>query len=799
MAVSSISLSPSGDLHLLMGTAGIKMICTAWDGANLVDVTATMLATLTTDKAGVIQVTDTTINPVAPGFCLGVMSFVDGANTHYLLLRVSVHNSLSSVWFGNNQVTIPTTDVCTLTVYAQFDDGSWGDITQHQYLTFTSDNPTKVDVSMQGIAAGFAVGSSNIVVTAPGGKTSSVKVTVQDAIKNNQIVERIWGSGPTSDRRNLLILADGFAAADEPAFHRWKMEITKRLFQSKSHSPFNLLKNSWNVWSAFEASPESGITVASPIKVPDAHGFSAEYDFTKPDANGPRYLQAKDSRFGVMFGGRPGDRGSMIRSTPPLPQEWNNSWRPYRVLAHDPRRWTVLQSSYYASLKNKNAAQGSPEYDVGNTWNAFISEIFASPSGAAQSGNVVTITTTSPHGLSIGAKIRIWGVNENRYEGLHIIESVPSATTFTYSLPITGLPFSGGGWVGGADTGLVAILVNEDREGGTTDSVVHVSLGRSQGFHTHPRAQGGLDHDPNPDVLVDALAAVFTHELGHALDLGDEYEGYDDANHHTTLPSGDTEVEHFGNLTDFDTVKVGTAVNPVFIKWNWDRMVQSSRITEDFAVTIGSPFDLVLKAGEGSKWTKAQASGTGVYLRKRVIEQSAPDPTTLREGPLKITQINGDTVTVQGVMRGMSFRQGSVLYIPKTDKSGNIQTLIPSQVSDYIQANGAFPRADNNCANYTNNSQDPPSISGFHMPKHHRDLVGLYTGGGTWNCNAYRPCGYCKMRVEYYWASHWNWWPPGHSQVLTLVDFCFVCKYFLVDLIDGGQLSVLEKEYPEDC
>jgi len=141
-----------------------------------------------------------------------------------------------------------------------------------------------------------------------------------------------------------------------------------------------------------------------------------------------------------------------------------------------------------------------------------------------------------------------------------------------------------------------------------------------------------------------------------------------------------------------------------------------------------------------------------------------------------------------------------VLYIPRKDKSGNIMTLIPQPVSDYIQAQQkAFPRSTSDCTQYTYNSQDPPSISGFHYPRHHRDLVGLYTGGGTWNCNAFRPCGYCKMRVEWYWGKEWQWWPPGHTQVLEIVDFCFVCKYFIVDLIDAGQHQVLDKEYPEDC
>ena len=290
-----------------------------------------------------------------------------------------------------------------------------------------------------------------------------------------------------------------------------------------------------------------------------------------------------------------GERLSMVLTAAPAAGDWYKPWRPYRMLDHDSRSPAVLQPEFFDALKNKNAAPGSSEYDVGKTWDSLLAQIFASPSGASQSGNVVTITTTSAHGLSAGMKVSVWGVNENRYDGVFTIGTVPSDTTFTYSLPITGLPFSGEGWVGGPDTGLVAFLVNEDRDGGTTSSnAVLVSLGKNQAFRTKALPAGNFDHDPNPDVHLDSTTAVFAHELGHALGLGDEYEGYDDANHHTTLPSGNTDVERFGNLTDFDTVKVGAGVNPVFIKWNWDRMTQSSRVIKDLKVTIGQPFDLVL-------------------------------------------------------------------------------------------------------------------------------------------------------------------------------------------------------------
>jgi len=53
-------------------------------------------------------------------------------------------------------------------------------------------------------------------------------------------------------------------------------------------------------------------------------------------------------------------------------------------------------------------------------------------SGAVRAANVVTITTTSPHGLSAGQTVTISGVSDSSFNGTFVIATVPSATTFTY-------------------------------------------------------------------------------------------------------------------------------------------------------------------------------------------------------------------------------------------------------------------------------------------------------------------------------------------------------------------------------
>ena len=70
--------------------------------------------------------------------------------------------------------------------------------------------------------------------------------------------------------------------------------------------------------------------------------------------------------------------------------------------------------------------------------------IAASPTGATEAGNTVTITTTTPHGFSKGQQVKVSGVGVNGYNGVFTITGV-SGSTFTYTDPNMNLANSGGG------------------------------------------------------------------------------------------------------------------------------------------------------------------------------------------------------------------------------------------------------------------------------------------------------------------------------------------------------------------
>jgi len=73
------------------------------------------------------------------------------------------------------------------------------------------------------------------------------------------------------------------------------------------------------------------------------------------------------------------------------------------------------------------------------------STIAASPGGATEAVNTVTITTTAAHGFAVGDTVVVSGVGIAGYNGSWAVTAVPSTTTLQFINPTAGLAASGGG------------------------------------------------------------------------------------------------------------------------------------------------------------------------------------------------------------------------------------------------------------------------------------------------------------------------------------------------------------------
>ena len=117
-----------------------------------------------------------------------------------------------------------------------------------------------------------------------------------------------------------------------------------------------------------------------------------------------------------------------------------------------------------ASLENSstNPLNGfNVIYNAGGSWPSSAATIASNlpatirSTGATESGTTVTITmasgTTLPGTLKVGSSVTIAGVGVAGYNGTFTVASVPSATTFTYTNPTSGLANSGNGTVTSTD------------------------------------------------------------------------------------------------------------------------------------------------------------------------------------------------------------------------------------------------------------------------------------------------------------------------------------------------------------
>jgi hypothetical protein len=145
------------------------------------------------------------------------------------------------------------------------------------------------------------------------------------------------------------------------------------------------------------------------------------------------------------------------------------------------------------------------------------------------------------------------------------------------------------------------------------------------------------------------------------------------------------------------------------------------------------------------------------------------------------------------------FPKGSALFLPKKDKTGQVRRLIAPPVAARL-ASGVFSSRPPGLCNIPDLQEEypPEDIAGFSYPRNHSSVIAAYEGGANFNCDIYRPTGMCKMRRGYRWEID-NRFVDEQMHGIRDVPFCFVCKYYLVHLINPSALWVLDLEYPEDC
>ena len=773
------------------------------------------------------------LKPLKKGTVFMIAYYKEGTQgAHYLPVRVRVHGKVGSLWFSGilpyNRMSIPRKEgYYRQAPFIGHHHGESLDLTGHGYADFTPSDPSYFDVSDFDYV-GFKPGQEIVehaysfldVKMEGDGETlftGSVPVYLTDPIVGpHEALERIGTPGPVAERRNLLFLPEGFEDSpdDQKMFKQIARLVTYELVARRRHSPFDLLTESFNYWYSWIPSPEPGVTVAPYVNgkkapIPEWYettekgltkpydlrelvalvGLPGSDDWSKPFADKvPEFksgvpdfdetrlaedvylkwqeqvgslLDQVDTAFGFNQGARWGDRnsgwasGSSFDTTDSVlhqcAYEWFKPNTAARLPEPDPRRRglsvrrldeIIAYAETLADPKAESAdkTSGSVNYRVGKVWTPDWS-----PDEDAEHREVFS------HGL--------------------ICVIVKSA-------------HSGG------------VRMSDTRNGG---AVIAISIG-ADNSHYYPPSSLSVD-----TAMIHRVGDVLAHELGHAFQLGDEYE-----ENNGPVPVGRTD-NNYDNIHREDTVwsaapasnTVAAEIDPSKIKWGWLHRVDVAGVLDQpSGFAAGGIIVLTLGANTDMKEWKRREGVDTVCLREApelnpgywLAQSSVGQPAKLLTGLTLVNVSEADSILtlhypVTSVT--LNYAAGAAVFIPETTGEGADKFLIEQAVMDWMTTKkNALSRnhsatAPENCdAKAPKNKADdiPPEIPGFEHPSNTYRVIGLYEGGETWTCKVYRPAGACKMRSHY----------AAHEEG----QYCFVCKYMLVNRIDPSLLGKLDGEYP---
>jgi len=845
MAVESIDVYPTCDIHLLLdGPGGVP---TAYqlevrDYANKDNISGFLLKTTYSDADPTIADVSSTglITPAAVGetFCRIRHEDMDLTDPDHpktflseIVVRIRVHQGLDSFWIGNNRVTlIVGRDNYVLSVYGVFDDDTIGDISSHPYLTFASTNPAKVEVnnsSDKGRLTGRAVtGGTPVEIRVSFGATTQTvnAFVIPDLAEPRRILERIHGSGRPQDRRNIVFVAEGFTANQKPLFKQIVTLLKDGLFTSALNEPYKVMKDRFNVWLAFEPSPEEGVAPGEPVvrigsgMLGTATGEPLVYRDKESLASGnyslrqlvvqvglpDRYHPIPTTRDAAKAAWAPIE-GSSDFSRTKVEDGVLDAWlalHEYFLLQRRDSFFGLINGYRYGDRFSRQIAPNEPQRPVMQWYQA--------------DGDPVSM-------LADRRRLpRDWRFSHFRDDYLRALREGGSDEDIS------------GVW----EPGLTIFLVNSALDGGARSDVgIGLSVRQKKQYTELHLSGRTADHAvPETEVLMpfptllgsslEEMVAVLAHELAHSLGLGDEYEGYRFAGTgtHDELKESDAAsrqfIASFENLMHHYTIE-NTAGEPGQIdmdrvKWRLlHRISRCSVLTDKPVVLAGNQLSVRVAAAEREQWNQARSENADVFLRTRninadVLERPAenpPDPADrwFLEGPLKVQEVKTDgTVVLTGTSVDI-FRAGDVLYQPQVENGQPLTVFHPDVLSDLKQFGMPFAKKDDKSKANKEAAYPPDRLAiaapNF-KPRHAAFVVGVYEGGGSYNTRVYRPSGMCKMRktTRVNVREKAPFIESGdvvvrEREVKQFVEFCYVCRYALVNAVDPTFLVGLP--YPD--
>jgi hypothetical protein len=721
-----------------------------------------------------------------------VVATVSGApQTFTIPIRVQVHTSVSAVHLtpstltARQEATGVAPSVVSFSIFAEFDDGVFGDITHHgdpavpaSLPTWLSQTPTTVSVAGDGRITALAnIGAGSVQVTLPaelGSGTDTGQVLLSDGWSLQRTATAIAGSATTTPGSgvNLLFLPDGFIDGEQPQFEALIRSLLTYWRGHSTTAPFD--KMPLSIFTVWIPSVERGTTsrnlltyrvrtagkqTAGPVPIP-----------ALPPTQSPPLQKVEELIYQVGLPTFNEATASMATKV----AEWQSIYGNAAIgtLSLDLyQQWTGLADYTLAFERNTafGLADGRPPqvailddgrsciWHQGRTQRADVDKLLAS-----------LVDST---GTNIGSA---WSVGANR----------------TFLIILTT-----GGRYAGARSFPPSELVAAGLQN-STDTLLADVTGR--------HIPDLRSYDFPPRVPLSAIARV-THEMGHALTCGDEYGG-----NLNIFGSARVNARVVPNLQDDADVRDAAGIEGNLISWAaWPR-IKAAGLVIATPTGVNPNYTVTISAGQGHLFT----AGDVVRLRPRPFygpTTPIPPDTSVHLQYLTesidftVASVSpnpaGDQValTVRGAGTFTAANwtaNNAILFTP--DDTFMVHELVVQAINaSHLPLNRASTSAvpAPACSRDTNNPQTlMATISGLkpHQPKIGSWIVGLYDGGAEFYCGLYHARGSCLMRSLQV--------TDVQSARGLIRAFCPICRYIIADRVDpslhGDLNTVYAKTYP---
>ncbi|MDZ4702177.1 MAG: M64 family metallopeptidase [Rhodothermales bacterium] len=704
------------------------------------------------------------------------------------IIRYHVHQSIEKLWLTPGELTVrplgvalPALTPYRFSVRAQFDDGMVGEMTLFPGLAWTP--PGHVDGNGRlSIDAGEVPGDTETITVTlpaavqadPAARSASATMRVgQDWSPANPIdVSIVVGGGWPGTINpevvpNVLFIGDGFGntPADKTRFEGYVDSLVHFLKMNPLNHPYDVLATSMNFWSAFIPSPSIGVSIRS--EVFSVGAFS-----------------------GFMLPPEPVPAGHVGLWS--LPQLLYMVGLPVR--AHDLAQAALTNAAIQVQWQTNTTVDPAPfvDDDLINRWRMLAQRTLVndvdSPLGV-RVGKPVSNGTFNQIGLNSSDRVTRDGLD-------HLLRSLRDPRL----VPVADL------WAKRTDGtlpnnyDLVCIVVPSPGRAVNETGNFFVQIIDT----LKVKAVAGLNAvelDFNtadvPATSDNERGRLLAHELTHSFGVGDEY------GEHTGPPIDPASLNvdaEYGNLAlEADTKNGAGDFDGGQIKWNWHRIRKAGVLDLPIQDTGGGVFLLPLRQGDGYPFEK----GDIVHLRFRVFPKplgkfpklSAPleivDPAPTDSSihvQLKAGALFNYPNIIQPAQFIAEFPAGSVVYIP-TPAPESVRSdvypyaeMVAKNIKDYITTQKkpltVLPAVvDDNAV------QAPVFTAAVNLPdcfsKNRPRIIGLYSGGATYHIGLYHPAGTCMMRDDH---------TDGR-------EFCAVCRYILVDIIDPARHFEIDRNY----